>query len=303
MRKPGILPMILAGLMACGNAGDRDRPLERSPYGELEVARAEEVSPPVKSSAGARNPPPAAPVTPAPSGPDSTEPGEHGDPPGYAPDLPASAPDVGSPDSNALDTMVPEEPNPEPAVPESGVFQPAPTTGVRIVPAGTVIHAALEDSIHSRHDVSGKVVAAKVVQNVTGPDGLTWIPAGTPVQLLVTQVKPGRGDRKGVLEIRADSITIGGEPRKLDARLQPVPYELRGRGVTGEEAAKVGVGAAGGAVAGRVLGGDTRGAVIGGVVGAVGGAAVASETAAKDVVVKPRTPVVLVLTHPLSAGS
>ena len=69
--------------------------------------------------------------------------------------------------------------------------------------------------------------------------------------------------------------------------------------MTGEEAAKVGVGAAGGAVVGRVLGGNSKGAVIGGVVGAAGGAVVASQTAAKDVVVKARTPVALVLTTPI----
>jgi hypothetical protein len=100
------------------------------------------------------------------------------------------------------------------------------------------------------------------------------VPAGSPVRLTVTQVKSGRGGRKGVLEMRTDSITIDGRPRKLEASIQAVPHELRGRGVTGEEAAKVGVGAAGGAV-------------------------VASETAAKDVVVKARTPVELVLTAPL----
>jgi hypothetical protein len=112
-------------------------------------------------------------------------------------------------------------------------------------------------------------------------------------------VKPGRGDRQGVLELRVDSISIDGQPRKLEAKIQPVSHELRGRGVTGDEAAKVAVGAAGGAVAGRVIGGDTRGAVIGGVVGAAGGAVVASETAARDVVVKARTPVAFVLTAPL----
>ena len=109
-----------------------------------------------------------------------------------------------------------------------------------------MIHAALEDSIHSRHDVSGKVVTGRVMQNVTGPDGLTLIAAGSPVQFTVTQVKPGRGNRpRGVLEIRVDSITIDGPPRKLEAELQPVSHELRGRGVTGDEAAKVAVGAAG----------------------------------------------------------
>ena len=137
------------------------------------------------------------------------------------------------------------------------------------------------------------------MQYVTGPDGRTLIPAGAPVLLTVTEVRPGRGDRQGSLEIRPDSITLAGGSRKLEARLQPVPYELRGRGVTGEEAAKVGVGAAGGAVVGRVLGGNSKGAVIGGVVGAAGGAVVASQTAAKDVVVKARTPVALVLTTPI----
>jgi hypothetical protein len=54
-------------------------------------------------------------------------------------------------------------------------------------------------------------------------------------------------------------------------------------------------------VLGRVLGGNTKGAVIGGVVGAAGGAVVASQTATRDVVVKAKTPLVLVLTEPLTA--
>jgi hypothetical protein len=175
---------------------------------------------------------------------------------------------------------------------------PAPDDGGTLE-AGTVIHTTLEDSIHSRIDVSGKEVQGRVMQNVTNSEGEVLIPAGAPVRLTVTQVKPGRGDRKGVLEMRTDSITIEGRPRKLEATIRTVPHELRGRGMTGEEAAKIGVGAAGGAVAGRVITGETKGAVIGGVVGAAGGAVVASETAKKDVVVKARTPLELVLTTPL----
>ncbi len=188
------------------------------------------------------------------------------------------------------------EPEPQPA--EARPATPAPDAG-GVLAAGTVIHATLDDSIHSRHDVSGKEVQGRVMQNVMGIDGAVLVPAGSPVRFTVTQVKPGRGDRTGVLEIRTDSITIEGRPLKLEATIQAVPHELRGRGVTGEEAAKVGVGAAGGAVVGRVITGDAKGAVIGGVVGAAGGAVVASETAVKDVVVKARTPVALVLTAPL----
>lgn len=314
----------LALLVACGDSADRERPASDVPYGELEIAREVEVSPPPEATRPAeprRRPAPApssaqadvpdtvevpdtagyAPYPDAEHTPD-TVPSEPADPVVAAADTakaPVAAP---APAPRADSQPSPERPAPaEPAAPvESSPPAPAASAG-RTVAAGTVIHAVLEDSIHSRQDVSGKEVAAKVMENVRGPDGLTLIPAGTPLWLTVTQVKPGRGGRKGVLEIRTDSITISGEPRKLEARLEPVSHELRGRGVTGDEAAKVGVGAAGGAVVGRVLGGNTKGAVIGGVVGAAGGAVVASETAAKDVVVKARTPVALVLTAPLPA--
>lgn len=297
MRGLRLCLVVCIGVVGCTKNGDRERPAtEDSPYGALEVARAEEAparadtlprSEPSrrKQPEKAARPPAPAPTAPAAAtaSPDSVVPADTS---GYV----AYDPSVAS-----VDTV----PLPLPAPPPD----PAPRTEVvATVPAGTVIHAALEDSIHSRLDVSGRVVAAKVMQNVAAPDGRTLIPAGTPVQLTVTQVRPGRGDRKGMLEIRPDSITIAGEARKLDATLEAVPYELRGRGVTGEEAAKVGVGAAGGAVVGRVLGGDTRGAVIGGVIGAAGGAVVASETAAKDVVVKARTPLALVLTAPMTVS-
>ena len=104
------------------------------------------------------------------------------------------------------------------------------------------------------------------------------------------------------LALRVDAITIGDSVVPVQARIQQVPHELQGRGVTGSEAAKVGAGAAAGAVAGRVLGGDAKGAVIGGVVGAAGGAAVATQTAKRDVVVAARTPVSFVLDAPLVAA-
>jgi hypothetical protein len=194
------------------------------------------------------------------------------------------------------------EPVPDTAAPPGAIAAgtvAAGTSAAGTVAAGTPMYAALDDSIHSRHDVSGKAVTGRLMENVRGPDGRALIAAGSPVHFTLTQVKPGRGDRPGVLEMRVDAVAIDGEPRKLEATVRPIPHELRGRGVTGEEAAKVGAGAAGGAVVGRVLGGDAKGAVIGGVVGAAGGAVVASETAAKDVVVKARTPVTFVLTAPL----
>ena len=318
--------LVCLGLVACSKAGDRGRPAaEHSPYGELEVARAEEVPVPIDTSPRHRSTPPLAPARKSlptrslptrPAQPEPTPTDDSADRPlaggtvlsedtvdgsgtsGYEAEPIEPAPDSAHPTGKDTAT-VPGDTVASPTAPPASEPPPTGSVGV-MVPAGTVLHAALEDSIHSRLDLPGRVVTATVMQNVTGPDGRTLIPAGAPVQLTVTQVKPGRGKRRGLLEIRPDSITVAGEVRKLEATLQPVPYELRGRGVTGEEAAKVGVGAAGGAVEGRVLGGDTKGAVIGGVVGAAGGAVVASETAAKDVVVKARTPVALVLNAPVA---
>jgi len=174
--------------------------------------------------------------------------------------------------------------------------------GARTLPIGTEIHAALDDSINSRTDSVGRVVTAVVMENVTGSDGKTVIAAGAPVRFTVTRLSAAKSkSAQGRLALKVESIGIGGQSQPVAADVQPVPHELRGRGVGTSEAAKVGVGAAGGAVLGRVLGGNTKGAVIGGVVGAAGGAVVASQTASRDVVVKAKTPVTFVLTEPLVA--
>ena len=202
----------------------------------------------------------------------------------------ASTPNTGSP--VARDTAPP-------------AFEPASAStavGARTLPIGTEIHAALDDSINSRTDKVGRVVTAVVMENVTSSDGKTLIPAGAPVQFTVTRLSAAKSkSAQGRLALQVDSIGIGGQLQKVSADVQPIPLELRGRGVGTSEAAKVGVGAAGGAVLGRVIGGNTKGAVIGGVVGAAGGAVVASQTASRDVVVKAKTPVTFVLTEPLVA--
>jgi hypothetical protein len=172
----------------------------------------------------------------------------------------------------------------------------------RTLPVGTEIHAALDDSITSRRDTVGQMVSAHVMENVRGPDGRTLIAAGAPVRFTITRLMAAKSkSSQGRFALRADGIALNGELRPVKAEVRPVPRELRGRGITGKEAATVGAGAAGGAVLGRVVGGNTRGAVIGGVAGAAAGAVVASQTATRDVVVKAKTPVVFVLTAPLTA--
>ena len=310
MFKPTMILLGLAAVAAGGRpAEDREAPPSEAAPRQLEMARAErpqatsEPAVPTRRAVPAKRPEKRA----APPAPEIADPEPNREPEAARQPEPARAPEpvhdsapvnepAATPDTSGY-TAYPEA---DTAPVTTEVPESAPAADASsVLGVGTVIRAALEDSIHSRHDVSGKEVNGRVMDNVTGPDGEVLVPAGAPVRLTVTQVKPGRGGRDGVLELRTDYITLGGQPRKLEAGIRSVPHELRGRGVTGEEAAKVGVGAAGGAVVGRVITGDAEGAVIGGVVGAAGGAVVASKTARKDVVVKARTPVELVLTAPL----
>ena len=216
----------------------------------------------------------------------------------------ASAPDTVSDSGTASkpDSATAVASEPELAGIGADVSSPAEAEAFRTLPIGTEIHAALDDSINSRTDTAGRVVTAVVMENVAGSDGRTLIAAGAPVRFVVTRLSPARSKgSQGRLALQVEGVGVAGELRKVSADVRPVPHELRGRGVGTSEAAKVGVGAAGGAVLGRVLGGNTKGAVIGGVVGAAGGAVVASQTASRDVVVKARTPVTFVLTEPLVA--
>ncbi len=193
------------------------------------------------------------------------------------------------------DPMVGRDTSPAVAQPPS-----AEVGATRTLAIGTVIHAALDDSINSRTDKAGRTVTAVVMENVTGSDGKTLIPAGAPVRFTVTRLRAAHSKgSQGRLALQVEEIGVGGELRPVAAEVRPVPRELRGRGVTAGDAAKVGVGAAGGAVLGKVIGKNTKGAVIGGVIGAAGGAVVASQTATRDVVVKARTPVTFVLTEQL----
>jgi hypothetical protein len=219
----------------------------------------------------------------------------------------ASAPDTvtRADTSSRADTATPSPStaNASPTVAAPGAASSSARV-TRSLPAGTEIHIALDDSISSRRDSAGTAVSAEVMQAVKDAGGAVVVPAGARVRLTVTRLAPARSRSAadGEIALRVDGIVIGDSTIPVKARVSQIPHELKGRGVTGSEAAKVGVGAAAGAVAGRVIGGDAKGALIGGVGGAAGGAAVATQTASRDVVVAPRTAISFVLEAPLVAA-
>jgi hypothetical protein len=233
--------------------------------------------------------------------------------------IPAATPVAGAADSSS------SAPSATPISPAATVSTPAPTdstarapdpmaevpratpagTPSDALPAGTQVRAILNDSITSLRNSVGQRVSAVVSGDLRAADGLAVLPSGAVVHLTIERLAPARtrSAKDGELVLRADSIVAAGHAYPVDASLQPIPHELRGRGVTAGEVEKVGAGAAAGAVVGGVVTGKTKGAVVGGAVGAVGGAVVAAQTASRDVVVSPRTLITLVLRSPVARAT
>jgi hypothetical protein len=175
----------------------------------------------------------------------------------------------------------------------------------RTLVEGTRIEATIGDALSSRHNEAGETLAATVSADVEDGSGHVVIPAGSAVALRIVQLEPAtnKSQDDGKITLEATSVTVRGRVYTMSARLDPVAHQLKGRGVTTGDAAKVGAGAAIGALAGRLIGGDTKGAVIGGAVGAGGGTAVAVHWASRDVVVPVGTHVAFSLPQSLTVST
>jgi hypothetical protein len=190
----------------------------------------------------------------------------------------------------AAPAPAPVAPAPKPAAPKP---KPAATLA-----AGTTFSATANDSVSSRTTKSGGTMLATVGTSVTAADGRVVIPAGSIVTIVLTQFKsaPTKGGKE-TFSARLASVEINGTSYSISGTVDHLTYTLKGRGITGGTAAKVGVGAAAGAIIGKAVGGNTTGAIVGGVVGAAGGAAVADETGDRDITVLPGAPIEMTVTE------
>jgi hypothetical protein len=184
----------------------------------------------------------------------------------------------------------PPAPRPAPAAPTSFTLA-----------SGTHIGMAVRDTITSRTAKAGDAFTASVQSDVRDANGRIVIPAGATVEGTVTEVKPAPNpNSSGTMALAVKSVQIGGSSYPIAATIDSVQTVMKGRGIQGGDAAKVGVGAAAGAILGRVVGKNSKGAVIGGIVGGAVGAGVAANTKDVDIVVPAGARIVVTLTGPLT---
>jgi hypothetical protein len=179
---------------------------------------------------------------------------------------------------------------------------PAAPAAAASYTAGTGTHVALANGseISSRSAKAGQDFTATVRSDVKDAAGHVVIPAGSTVHGTIVEVKAGGANSAGTLTLAVNSVTVRGNSYPIEATIESAQTVREGRGVTGKEAAKVGVGAAAGAIAGRILGKDTKGTIIGGVVGAAAGAGVAAATRSVDIVLPAGGEVEISLSKPVT---
>jgi len=135
------------------------------------------------------------------------------------------------------------------------------------VRAGTPIEVRIDTRLATDDNTAGDGWTGVVARDVMSSSGRrVVIPAGTPVEGVVTVSEQGRSGVKGRMDLAMRSISMNGDVRRLNAATEPI--------VDGsKQAKKIGAvigGAAVGGLLGHAIGGD-KGGLLGGLLGGAAG--------------------------------
>src|SRR5436190_7313186 len=162
------------------------------------------------------------------------------------------------------------------------------------VPEGTLLHLKLTTAVASDTAQVEDAVRAELTQGVV-IDGRTVIPAGSRVSGVVTAADgAGRVKGRARLVLGFTSVTIGNT--RYDMNTEPISQLAAA--TKGDDATKIGVGAAAGTALGAILGGK-KGAAEGAAVGGGAGTAVVLATKGEEVRLPSATDISTRLTAPL----
>jgi len=176
----------------------------------------------------------------------------------------------------------------------------APRTVTMSVPTGTTFAVQLNETLATDQNAPGDAFSATVTEPIVSADGTVMIPAGATVRGRVTAVE--KSDRVGetaIIKLAFETISFDGESYPLQASVVEANPERRTRTTTGQQAAKIGAGAAAGAVLGQILGKDRASTLKGAVIGAAAGTAIAMGTADVDAVLPSGSRMVVRLDAPV----
>jgi hypothetical protein len=170
----------------------------------------------------------------------------------------------------------------------------APAPKPIAIPAGTILHVTLDQTVSTKTNASGDHFDASLSEPLT-LEGKDLLPVGTKASGTVTQAKSA-GHLKGgaVLGLALDSITVDGKAYAIQTTI----VQEAGKGRGQRTAIGAGGGAALGAIVGAIAGGG-KGAAIGAAAGAGAGTAGAAFTGNRDITLPAETRLSFKLNQPL----
>jgi hypothetical protein len=210
----------------------------------------------------------------------------------------------------AVRKPAPKKPAPEPSAPTTIVRELPPAAApasagptaaaMGSIAAGTSFTVQPTARICTNTHKSGDRFTATLRETVTGSNGAT-IPAGSAVVFRVVESARSENSKDNIrLTYDVVAVKVGDDSYTAEAAVtRAAPIEGVRTQSTGDQAKKVGAGAAIGAIAGQILGKNTRSTVIGAVVGGAAGGAVAAGTADYDGCVPAEANITVTLGAPL----